>query len=73
MPFYTAVLTWEESSTRHNLDVAQNTTFKEVSSKVNEYLLSENTLYKCIAGFNNDRISISHNKQYVRQVSAVKK
>ena len=31
--------------TRHNLVVARNTTLEEVSCKVNEYSVSENTLY----------------------------
>ena len=30
--------------TQHNLDLAQNTTFEEVSDEVNEYVVSENTL-----------------------------
>ena len=32
--------------TRHNLVVARNTTLEEVSCKVNEYSVSENTLYR---------------------------
>ena len=38
--------------TRHNLVVAQNTTLEDVSCKVNEYSVSENTLYKFVDGFN---------------------
>ena len=48
--------------TRHNLDVARNTTLEEGSCKVNEYSVSENTLYICVDGFNLDRISNFHNK-----------
>ena len=44
--------------TRYNLVVARNTKFEEVSCKVNEYSASENTLYRCVDGFNLDRISI---------------
>ena len=33
---------WEYILTRHNLVVAQNTTFEEVSCKVNEYFVSDN-------------------------------
>ena len=39
---------------RHNLVVARNTTSEEVSCEVNEYFVSENTLYRCA----DDRISI---------------
>ena len=38
--------------TRHNLVVAPNTTLEEVSCKVNEYSVSENTLYRFVDGFN---------------------
>ena len=38
--------------TRHNLNVARNTTFEEVSCKLNEYSVSENTLYRFFDGFN---------------------
>ena len=38
--------------TRHNLIVARNTTLEEVSSKVNEYSVSEITLYRFVYGFN---------------------
>ena len=38
--------------TRHNLVVAVNTTLKEVSCKVKEYSVSQNTLYKFVDGFN---------------------
>ena len=34
--------------TRHNLVVARNTTLEEVSCKVNEYFVSENTLYRFV-------------------------
>ena len=33
-------------------------TLEEVSCKVNEYSVSENTLYRFVDGFNEDRISI---------------
>ena len=60
---HTADLTLTESSTkslviwkyilkRHSLDAARNTTFEDTSSKVNEYFVSENTLYRCVNGFN---------------------
>ena len=38
--------------TRHNLVVARNTTLEEVSCKVNECSVSENTLYRFVDGFN---------------------
>ena len=40
--------------TRHNLVVARHTTFEEfeVFCKVNEYSVSENTLYRFVDGFN---------------------
>ena len=71
IPWYTAVLTCVESRTiilairgyiltRHNLVVSLNITLEEVSCKVNEYSVSENTLYRCVDGFNEDRISIFH-------------
>ena len=74
IPRYTA-LTWAESRTkvlansgyiltRHNLVVAQNTTLEEVSFKVNEYSVSENTLYRCVGCFSFDGISIFHNKHF---------
>ena len=55
IPLYTATLTrtvssteglaiWEYILTRHNLDVARNTRFKEVLSRVYEYFVSENNL-----------------------------
>ena len=44
--------------TRYYLLVARNTTLEEVSCKVNEYSVSENTLYRWVDGFNLDRISI---------------
>ena len=59
--------------TRHNLVVARNTIWEEVSCKVNEYSVCENTLYRneysvcentlyrCVDGFNLERISIFHN------------
>ena len=34
--------------TRHNLVVARKTTLEEVFCKVNEYFVSENTLYGCV-------------------------
>ena len=52
--------------TRHNIVVARNTTFEEVSCKVNEYSVSENTLYRYVDGFNNDVISISDIIKYGR-------
>ena len=57
--------------TRHNLVVARNTTFEEVSCNVNEYSVSENTLYRSVDGFNLDRISIFHNKHFGRPFSTV--
>ena len=42
---------------RHNLVVARNTTLEAVSCKVNEYYVSENTLYRFVDGFYQDRIS----------------
>ena len=57
--------------TRHYLVVAQNTTLEEVSCKVNEYLVSENTLYRCVDGFDVDRISIFYNNDFGRPFSAV--
>ena len=41
--------------TRHNLVVARNTTLEEVSCKVNEYSVSDNTLYRCVDVFNLNR------------------
>ena len=38
--------------TRHNLVVARNTTWEEVSCKENEYSVSEKTLYRFLYGFN---------------------
>ena len=59
--------------TRHNLDVARNTTLEEVSCNMNGFLFSEHTIYRCIDGnrFNNDIISISDNKEYGRPFSAL--
>ena len=57
--------------TRYNLVVARNTTLEEVSCKVNEYSVSESTLYRFVDGFNENSISNCHNKQYRRQFSAV--
>ena len=84
IPWYTAVLTWAESRTkilairgymltRHNLVVARNMTLEGVACKVNEYSVSENTLYWCVDGSNEDtgRISIFHNKQCGIPFSAV--
>ena len=51
--------------------VAQNTTLEEVSCKVNDHSVSENTLYRCVDGFNLNRISIFHNKHFGRPFSAV--
>ena len=42
---------------RHNVVAARNITFEEVSCKVNEYFVSKSTLYRCVDGFNNDRIT----------------
>ena len=44
--------------------VARNTTLEEVSCKVNDHSVSENTLYRCVDGFNLNRISIFHNKHF---------
>ena len=55
--------------TQHNLVVAQNTTLEEVSCKVNEYSVYGNTLYRCVDGFNLDRISVFHNKHIGRPFS----
>ena len=52
--------------TRHNLVVARDTRLEEVSYEVNEYDVYENTLYRCVDGFNLDRISIFHNKHFGR-------
>ena len=41
--------------TRHNLVVARNTTLEEVSCEVNEYSVSENTFYRCVEGFNEEK------------------
>ena len=38
--------------TQYNLVVARNTTLEEVSCKVYEYSVSENTLYRFVDGFN---------------------
>ena len=38
--------------TRHNLVAARNTTLEEVSRKVNEYSVSEITLYSFVDGSN---------------------
>ena len=57
--------------TRHYVVVARNTTLEEVSCKVNEYAVSENTLYRCVDRFNLDRISIFYNKHFGRPFSAV--
>ena len=43
--------------TRYYLVVARNTTLKEISCKVNEYSVSENTLYRGVDGFNLDILS----------------
>ena len=56
--------------TLHNL-VAWNTILEEVSCKVNEYSVSENTLYRCVDGFNLDIISIFQNKHLRRPFSEV--
>ena len=37
--------------TRHNLVVARNDTLEEVSCKVNEYPVSENTILQLCLGF----------------------
>ena len=57
--------------TRHNLVVARNATLEEVSCKVNEYSVSENTLYRCVDGFTLNKISFSYNKHFGRPFSAV--
>ena len=57
--------------TLHNLVVALNTTLEEVSCKINDHSVSENTLYRCVDGFNLNRISIVHNKHFGRPFSAV--
>ena len=57
--------------TRHNLIVTRNITLEEVSCKVNEYSVSENTLYRCVDGFNWDQISIFSHKHFGRPFSAV--
>ena len=56
---------------RHNLVVARNTTLEEVSCKIDQYFVSDNTLYICVDGLNKDRISYFNNKQYGRPFSAV--
>ena len=38
--------------TRYNLVVARNITLEEISCKVNEYSVSENTLYRFVDCFN---------------------
>ena len=40
--------------TRDYLVVARNITLEEVSCKVNEYFVSEKTLYRCVYDFNKD-------------------
>ena len=57
--------------TRHSLVVDQNATLEEVSCNVNEYSVSENTLYRCVYGFNLDIMSVFHNKHFGRPFSAV--
>ena len=57
--------------TRHNLVVARTTTLEEVSCKADKYCVSENTLYRCVEGFNLDRISIIHNRHFGRPFSAL--
>ena len=57
--------------TRYYLVVARNTTLKDVSCKVNEYSVSEKILYRCVDGFNYDRISVFYNKHCRRPFSAV--
>ena len=57
--------------TRHNLVVVRDTTLEEFSYKVNEYSVYENTLYRCVDGFNLDRISIFSQKHFGRPFSAV--
>ena len=47
--------------TRHNLVVTRYTILEEVSCKVNEYSVSENTLCICVDGFHEDIISFLHN------------
>ena len=56
---------------RHHLVLDRNTTFEQVSCKVNEYFVSENRLDICFDGFNKDRISICDNRQEGRQFSTV--
>ena len=51
---------------RHNLVVVRNTTLEDVFCTVNEFSVSENTLYRCVDG-----MSIFHNKHYGRPFSAV--
>ena len=48
----------------HNLDVARNITFEEVSRKEDEYFMFEKTLYRVVDRFINSRISISDVAQY---------
>ena len=43
--------------TRHKLVVTRNTTLEEVSCKGKELFVSENTLYRCVDGFNKDNIN----------------
>ena len=45
----------------------RHTILEEVSCTVNGYFVSENTLYRCVDGFNKDKISISESIQQGRQ------
>ena len=53
---------------RRYLDVARSTVFEEVTSKVNEYVVYENTLYQCVDGNNIDKNWIYCIKLWIRAV-----